>query len=930
MSTPVRKEDFFAFEISIPPIPSEFKSLFPSAYIYVYDVQRDPYARLPILASPEIVQGMKDPSKLGSDSRDRLTVMLNMKSFFTTNKPFLCSLAAYKKCVEEDDFSAIDGEIPGAASGVKIHSDQDSQVDHAMRKGIRISLMYRCAVEALSNDEKTMAAKNGVALYTNQNELRPTQIGEYYFNAWDICHALTTKNAICESPLVGNGSDVDRGLHLTQNARLKSRYDVVMAADSLWAKLARAVMLEWTSFSRKQNKAFAEFEKHIETVQTKLYSGYYSFGAAEKMSLAELNAATPTALNQGQILPKLPGMARFHVPWWITYGLLTTHEMRTRAESLKLPVWFYSLSRGDINMFFANKVRFLSTILQTACDAYSIAPSELQAVLTPFLSADPSKWSNEVSIAGLVAARDVIAHMLTLPGFMGKYRSDFIASYEGGEIRVKGTESCDENRVTGQSDSGDCEDLEVTTRETWDMLISLVDGSKSPSNKIQAYDTTGVLEILAKFLHTHYQYLSASTSTTADYPGSKLLEVATEIDQNKAAREFTSRDYQMLALLKFDSPDSARAKLGFHQCSLLVPSLQMYEIMGRESEFDKIAARENPEAIRTALDFYKMKAEQSAKALGFVNVANSLEVFVPPGIVLESTFPVSTQLVATSVYLTPRLKSAETYDTISEYRRKVFDRDIAAIQYAGKMRDYSMDIGEMSARIKDIHVLRLMAGHPDSRKRIVVVDIDHDRYSTVFWRDICHTVNVTLLKYATKQLKIGPSVAGAASYSTWIESGTNRFGVPMEDFLLGCLRPEKNFFAVRAQHKLCHPFLRAPKAALESLDACIEDLDIVAQRPPIVLGSQEFSSYEDTQNRNVAVPFYGSESKPTKDFALRVIDARIMMVEGERASEKVPKLLPRFKEVAGAEPNSPHVTQTLRLFPVFGQESTFVYLQATK
>lgn len=920
---------FFAFSVEIPEIPRELRTLYPSSYVYAYEVQRDAHAQHPVLASATIAKGMKDPYGLGADKLDRMTFVIDKKAFFESNLPFLYSWATIRKCISEQDFGAVDDPIPGLERHVT-RKQKPLPVPILQEKGVRISIMYRASICALSDDEKTQAAKRGSASSMDQSQLRPIQMGEIFFNAWQLCQLMTVPNSIITSNVTGNGSGLENGPEFQTEAMARARF---FKPNSTYKDLCEKVKGSWSQFSALQDKAFAEFTQALKEMQDNIYGSYFPFSRVESMNLADLNAVTMSATAKGKVLPKLPQMARFHVPWWQTYGILTTLEMQKNAKSsLRLPIWFYSLARADINFFFANKVRFLATCLNTACAAYSVTPSELVLALRLFSSKDATKWNSDVHIARLVAARDVISHMLTLPGFMGKYRSDFVATYDNntGDVSIKGTESCDENRVTGQSDSGDCEDLEVTTRVVYEMLVSLVDGSLNPENRVTDFDSTGALTALARFIDDHYQYLSTSTSTTADYPGSKLLDVVTQIDQTKAAFDVASRDYSMILLLKYNSPHAGNVSLGFHQCSVLAPSLQLYEISQRRCAFDNPEFGTDAEAMKRGFDFYKMKAERSALALG-LTLEDALSTFVPPGIVLESTYPVSTQLLATSVYLTPKVSSSESFPEMSAVRKAVFERDTAAVKVAGQMRDFSSEIIESSARVKDIHVLRLMAGHLDGEKRVRVVDFDNERYTTIFWRDICHSINVTMLKYATHTLKMKPVAAGAMSYCTWIDGTTGRFGVPMEDFLAGSMRPNKHFFASSTPHKMCHPFLRAAPDVIERMDRAVVTLGIVENRPPVILGSQEFLSYEDEESKNLVVAKSGTAAPSTisaKEFALRIIDARIMMIEGNIARNKMDRMIADFKGACGARESSPHVEQTLKLFPVFGQQSTFVYVQA--
>ena len=922
---PVR---FFAFQVNLPEIPLEYRTLYPSSYVYAYEVHRDGHAQHPVLASASVVKGMKDPYGLGANKQDRMTFVIDRKAFFDTNLPFLYSLASIRKCIEQNDFGPVDDPIPGLGRPEKKYSIWT--LENLMFKGVRMSIMYRASIQALSDDDKTQAAKRGSALTLDQNQLRPVQMGEIFFNAWQLCQLMTEPTTVISSNITGNGSGLENNPELKGTVIAQARF---FQLSKEYAPRCTALRSHWAEFNAKQDRAFVEYTAALKQLQDSVYDSYYPFGKAETMSLSELNAATAPASAKGKVLPKLPEMARFHVPWWQTYGLLTTLEMQKAAKSsLRLPVWFYSLARSDINFFFANKVRFLATCLNSACMAYSITPSELVQVTRLFSSKKQTEWNSETHIARLVAARDVISHMLTLPGFMGKYRSDYVASYEfgTGEMTISGTESCDENRVTGQSDSGDCEDLEVTTRVTHEMLISLVDGSLRPENRVTDFDSTGALLAVARFVDDHYQYLSTSTSTTADYPGSKLLDEVTQINQTKAAFDVASRDYLLISLLKYRAPHSGQAKLGFHQCSVLAPSLQLYEIAMRKCDFDNPNHGTDIESVKSAHAFYKARADKSAAALG-LSLQDALETFIPPGIVLESTYPVSTQLIATSVYLSPKAKSVESFSDLSPIRRAVFESDAAAIGVAGRLRDFSADIMENSARVKDIHVLRIMAGHLDGQARVRVVDFDNDRYSTVFWRDICHSINVTMLKHATHTLKMKPVAAGAMSYCTWIDGESGRFGVPMEDFLTGSMRKEKHMFACPIQHKICHPFLRAAPAVIQKMDAALDTLNCVENRPPIILGAQEFSSYDDAEDKNVVVKRQSSKSvvsSSPKEFAQRIIDARIMMIEGDVARNKIDKMIVDFKQASGAPQTNSHVEQTLKLFPVFGQRSTFVYVQA--
>lgn len=923
-------------KLRLPGISSKAKSYVESLYAVADPI--GPHLsggnRRLVLLSPQLVSGMNPKSTL--NETDRATLVVDLEALVNKNvgsesqkRPIVMSLAVYRK---------ISAKLLKIRPKFDVAADSLSTND-ALLCGIRVAIMARSRIRMVYSETDKVIPAAARGANPSQTKLCEIQVGEVYIPAWKLGTTLSTPNGAARFPITGNGSgaiemvdDLNDGLFVEcvqafaplnpktywsdlETALVQGSYcnDIATADDRLMAcmKSLRETYLD----------IFAPYDLTAEMSQSELHS--YT---------QELSGSTC------KIVPHQAQLSRYHVPVWDTYAVSGCDV--ARYGKTVLPIWMYSWPRSDLmNTPHATKkaAEFVDCCLTATLQVYHLddikSQKELQSVLRKYLSGKKEKITASDK-ALLVCICEMISHLLTLPAFLGKYRSDYRPGKLNGSVRP--TESCDCNRISGQACSDDCEGSEACTREMF-LLLTNPDVANAGS------DQPELLKLLSTFVSTYYDYLSVSGSTTSAFPGCDIHSAASEL-----AYPFDEKAYETIRKMRYGSREDSSAECGFHQYALLMPLPLLVKMYKTNAFFDNNPVRKESAAfLRMHSNYYKERISQIEAAYGGSIDTSDLDVLLPPPIVLESTYPVSMQLFGPSVFMYPEKEQPLNVSELGQMGTKIAAADTAAASAAKALKRVADGNSDVDLRAKDLHTLRYVIGRfelsksdanggQQQQQKLSRKDMESPRYASLFYRHACHAINVSYINHHCQKAEKPQCIntVGAGSFYTFINGSSNCFGVPLEDFLRNCL-PKGHPYGYPQQdmHYLAHPFTHSNPSTLKALSSVMDQLRIMAYLPPVNFGTTHSNAETDLKLSCQDIGLDIEKMDPTgtwparsraafneQSSAERVLNTRVLSLEGEGVSEE--RLRDIVKQMVTALGGPQNVTipklQKIKLFTLFG------------
>lgn len=810
--------------------------------------------------------------------------------------------------------------------------------------GYRVCIMAHSRVQLVFHENHSDAPASARAPRPRQDNLFGVQLGEAFIPATQCITALMRPNAALQFTIKTNESGQENAL--VNGSKLFVECLEVLgkfpaAADiSLW-HAAETLRMDGIRSGRIKaiDVCYIDIIRQYE-------SAFCAFGETARATADQLSRI---AIEGGQarsgykMAPHLPQLTRFHVPSWVTYGITDGTLPTTR-----LPIWYYVSPRVNVDYHTDLKIHTCARVLDHAIAAYQFSTSDVAYVATLFEQYVPSSsFPNnekpepspmyastpvEQRRADLIAARDFIAQMLTMPAFAGKYRSD----YRVGGINkdtLMPCESCEFHRLTGQGNCDDCEGSDCVTTQHYFLMVKLARTSDERVPRL--------MRAIGLFLDTQYEFISTSGSTASAFPGTNILSMTNsfvQTDLTSASNDVKTAAYNVLAASAYNSTVDWNGQFGFHQYSTCIPISVLYDMVTRslENGYNSNAAGVSDACRDRVRAYYTEKYETATNAIADLEPGMPR---VPPAILLESTYPVSTQLVGTSAFMFSGAVPGRV-ENLTIVQRQILAADRDACSIAGKFKELGFRYPEDGVKTKDMHSMRRQACHISDGNALVQFSQDRARYGSWFYRLVCHGINVSMIERLTDVLSSGSNnnnynATCALAYMTFLNGRTARFGVPVEDLITSSMENGSPFKPAEA-HAVAFPFARVPERTYNELDALVKQSNIMAHQPPILYGA--FSRdpsviYCKTMPDYVYVPGqadvaqWHSESKPrvqSQTIAQRILNTRILLVEPSgMANGKIGTILKEAVAVLGGPSRvSAPLQQKIKLFPVFGEEYT--------
>ncbi len=841
-----------------------------------------------VIMSPRPLPGMKNMTS--SSEEDRTTFVVDLELLLTgVLGDSAGAIQDLRPCYSLHQFNQAKETILKTRKQV-LSSIKPSGTTNLRHVEIQIGLFIQSSLQLLESEMEYL--QSDLAKKTKfTSTLFEWQIGQAYFRLDHMLEIATgaIANDAMDIPLYGNNSKLLNSMPDSGKNLRVARASVNRSAGEGWGWLVLPIngALMSTSNVTKVVTAIKSFYlndaltnvRRLSDLTNKLHFQYY-------------DRFNPSL---GGISPIMAAMKTYHVQSWDTYAL---PEQLEGSSALRLPIWVFNWPRQASfkipadeynqvkNLMISDqskmashppslalrKAKFLMSLFSDAVHIFfsQMNPAEplseacaslrkwMGAKVYPDQQLEPFTPEDRLN---LVALTDFVGFVLTYAALNGKYRSDI--GVDEKTDKLTGSESCDLNRYSGHSCSGDCEECEGVTREVYLMLCDFEEVVDSLPDVHSYGMATGDVQrsdvkLISKWIRENYEYLSISGASTAAFPGMDVDDELAALDydallepprsnssRNGPQQMSSNRSVNFIRKLKHGSATDLKTVPSFHQYSLLLPVVTAARLVlgtnGARPESRVGKKWDFPEDVK---DYYKQRLASCCQKDGFVT----------PPMLLESTSPVSTLLMGASVNVGLPADHKVTVEAakFDEYivrKTTDFKKQLLVLS-----QPYSED-----PRARDTHALRRILSSARS-----AVDSD-SRYTTTFYRHVCHAVNVTFIDQTMKRARKSDSGltelsilnrVGAMSYLTFIDGPSDNFGVVLEDLLLGHLPVGKHPMSVATPHLAVSPLSDFPESMWTEMDSYFTKMQLSERLPPVLFNVQgdpisgEFRTGNYTPNRD--------------------------------------------------------------------------------